>query len=322
FRVIVPALLLALVTAGCGSSSWVDSELQIDDSSPAATVNGVEIPRRQVDTAVRDILQAAAGDLEEISADERASLIEPLQRQVLSTIIQGEVIKGIADARGVEIDTAEIDAEIERQIEQRGEEGFARTIASNDLSIALLRDVLMPAQYRVDQLTAQLLADEPDVDRRTVRHILVETEEEARLVIAELEDGADFAELAESRSIDTASGTAGGDLGPSPEGVFVEEFDEAVWSSDIGDLVGPVESQFGFHVLEVTGEESTPAVDLPGQQAQVLVGQELSGVIAAAFEEAEVTIAPGFGEWDPVTGTVLPFDAVGDGDDSGESGQG
>jgi len=85
----------------------------------------------------------------------------------------------------------------------------------------------------------------------TARHILVESEEECNTLKAEIENGASFESVAEANS-QCPSGSAGGDLGSFGPGQMVPEFDKVVFSGDVGVLYGPVQTQFGFHLLEVT----------------------------------------------------------------------
>ena len=87
------------------------------------------------------------------------------------------------------------------------------------------------------------------------RHILVETEEEANEVIERLKAGEDFAELAKELSIDPGSGAKGGDLGFVPRGRFVAPIDEAVFTLPIGQVGEPIESEYGWHVIEVLERE-------------------------------------------------------------------
>lgn len=87
------------------------------------------------------------------------------------------------------------------------------------------------------------------------RHILVATEEEAQDVLAALEAGDSFADLARSVSIDTGSGAQGGELDWSPVTNYVTPFADAVRDAEIGALVGPVETEFGFHVIQVRARE-------------------------------------------------------------------
>jgi peptidyl-prolyl cis-trans isomerase C len=88
-----------------------------------------------------------------------------------------------------------------------------------------------------------------------VRHILVEDLETAEAIAESLREGADFAEIAQEESIDPGSAARGGDLGCLPRGATVAPFDEAAFSAEIGALVGPVETQFGYHLLVVDRRE-------------------------------------------------------------------
>ena len=83
------------------------------------------------------------------------------------------------------------------------------------------------------------------------RHILVKTEETCNDLKSQIDGGADFAALAKQHS-DCPSGQKGGDLGEFGPGKMVKEFDDVVFSADIGAVQGPVKTQFGYHLLEVT----------------------------------------------------------------------
>ena len=85
----------------------------------------------------------------------------------------------------------------------------------------------------------------------TARHILVETEEECNNLKAQIESGTDFAELAAEHS-QCPSGQQGGDLGSFSPGQMVKEFDDVVFSAEVGKVQGPVKTQFGYHLVEVT----------------------------------------------------------------------
>jgi len=88
--------------------------------------------------------------------------------------------------------------------------------------------------------------------KATARHILVETQEKCEDIKRQIEAGADFAELAGEYS-KCPSGERGGELGEFSPGQMVEEFDDVVFSGDLGKIHGPVQTQFGFHLIEVTG---------------------------------------------------------------------
>lgn len=85
----------------------------------------------------------------------------------------------------------------------------------------------------------------------TARHILVEGEDECEQLKQRIESGEDFAEVARAHS-KCPSKAQGGDLGQFGPGMMVKEFDEVVFSADVNTLQGPVKTQFGYHLLEVT----------------------------------------------------------------------
>lgn len=87
--------------------------------------------------------------------------------------------------------------------------------------------------------------------RASARHILVQTEEQCEQLKKEIEAGADFAEIAKQYS-DCPSGARGGDLGEFSPGQMVKEFDEVVFSGELNKVLGPVKTQFGYHLLEIT----------------------------------------------------------------------
>jgi parvulin-like peptidyl-prolyl isomerase len=141
-------------------------------------------------------------------------------------------------------------------------------------------------------------------------HILLETEAEAEAVLAELEAGADFAELAGERSIEPAAPQTGGALAANDGnacqsvGTFQTSFDPDFTAGALGATAGeptePVRSQFGYHVIlarpfDDVGEDLAALVaTAPGDAA-------LSGRLATA----DITVDPRYGRWDPARGSVV-----------------
>ena len=87
--------------------------------------------------------------------------------------------------------------------------------------------------------------------RASARHILVESEARCEELKKQIEAGTDFADVAKAHST-CPSGKSGGDLGEFGRGQMVKEFDEVVFNGDLNTVHGPVKTQFGYHLLEVT----------------------------------------------------------------------
>lgn len=87
--------------------------------------------------------------------------------------------------------------------------------------------------------------------RATARHILVDSEARCEELKQQIEAGTDFSDVAKAHST-CPSGRSGGELGEFGRGQMVKEFDEVVFNGDLNTVHGPVKTQFGYHLLEVT----------------------------------------------------------------------
>ncbi len=126
-------------------------------------------------------------------------------------------------------------------------------------------------------------------------HILVETQDEANEILTQLNDGGDFAQLAEERSQDPGSAARGGDLGCVSRGSFVQPFEEAAFNAEVGETVGPVETQFGYHIIRVTDKNEAGAVPLEEVREQIraqLANERLSQTISDLRENADLETFP------------------------------
>lgn len=85
----------------------------------------------------------------------------------------------------------------------------------------------------------------------SARHILVETQEQCEELKSQIENGADFTDVAKEHS-SCPSGQQGGGLGEFSPGQMVPEFDTVVFSEELGKVHGPVQTQFGYHLIEIT----------------------------------------------------------------------
>lgn len=123
-------------------------------------------------------------------------------------------------------------------------------------------------------------------------HILVATKEEADAIKAELAGGADFAEVAKAKSTDTGSGANGGDLGWFGLGMMVKPFEEAVVGAKVGEVTGPVQTDFGYHLILVkeTRVAEKPTLDqLRDELAQEVENAAITAKIDELTKAATVT---------------------------------
>lgn len=89
------------------------------------------------------------------------------------------------------------------------------------------------------------------MSKASARHILVSTKEACEDLKTQIEGGEDFAEMAKEHS-QCPSGHQGGELGEFSPGQMVKEFDDVVFSEEVGKVHGPIQTQFGFHLVEIT----------------------------------------------------------------------
>lgn len=315
------ALVLALAAAGCSSAT------NTGDPSTAATVNGNDIAVSDVEDQVE--LASANNPGEDPDPEQ----VEALQAEVVQYLVRLELLEQGAADLGIEFtddDLQEARDDLAQQF--GGEEQLEEQLEEQGMDLADL-DVQLRSQALEERIN-EALADDIEIDDEdvrsayeeqyggdnpVVRHILLETEEEAEEVIEELEGGADFNELAVERSTDPSAQTNEGELGPLPPGQTVPEFEEAVMGAEPGELVGPVESEFGFHVIEVVDPPELEEVeDEIREQVMAQQGQQEAFLewIRGIAVDAEVDVNPRFGQWDAEEIAVVPASAL---DEDGEA---
>ncbi|MEM1343257.1 MAG: peptidylprolyl isomerase [Pseudomonadota bacterium] len=127
---------------------------------------------------------------------------------------------------------------------------------------------------------------EPEVEVRAA-HILVETEEKAADLKAQIDEGADFAELAAEHGTD-GTRTRGGDLGYFSQADMVPEFAEAAFAMEVGTVSAPVQTPFGWHLIKLDDRRDKPVPGLEEVRQQIVEGlaQEAQGAILEASREA------------------------------------
>lgn len=150
-----------------------------------------------------------------------------------------------------------------------------------------------------DKLMAEITKDiKPTQEQVWARHILVATKEEAQSVIDKLKAGEDFAALAASLSTDTGSKDKGGDLSWFGKGAMVAPFEEAAFALAVGEISAPVQSDYGFHVIQVIGHEDRP---LSADQFTSQKQQAFDDFLTKLRESATITI-------NDIWKTIVPTD--------------
>lgn len=128
-------------------------------------------------------------------------------------------------------------------------------------------------------------------DEVRARHILVETGEEAEEIVALLEGGADFGELARTRSLDRATAPLGGEIGWFTRSMMTPVFARAAFVAGPGELAAPFQTEFGWHILEVLDRRPTSAVpfdDVRGPIEDFLRMRTIEGALRQLEEESQV----------------------------------
>lgn len=126
------------------------------------------------------------------------------------------------------------------------------------ISEAALRAVYENQILR-DKVMKAITADVPTTEEQVwARHILVDSEVKAKAIENLLKQGVDFAELARDFSIDTGSATSGGDLGWFGRGTMVPEFENVAFLMTVGQISHPVQSQYGYHIIQILGHQDLP----------------------------------------------------------------
>lgn len=229
---------------------------QDEGNDVVARVNGMEVTRDDVATA---ILQ--------LPAEYQQVPMEVLWQPILDQVIDRKLLAAAADESGLD----EGD-EFKQQINLMREELLQQLYLQQQVDAGLTPEALDDAY---EQFVAEFEAAGAGEEVHA-RHILVTSEEEASAVIERLDDGEDFATVAMEESIGP-SGPDGGDLGFFRKEDMVPEFGEAAFALEAGDVSGPVQSPFGWHVIKVEERRQAepPAMEEVAGDLSNLVAQEL-----------------------------------------------
>ncbi len=168
-------------------------------------------------------------------------------------------------------------------------DNFAETFSlttslSEEETLTIYRDRVANIIYRRKLLEALNVEVEKERTEVLAQHILVETENEANDILEMLDEGSDFGELAAKFSTDSTA-YRGGTLGWFGEGRMVAPFEEAAFNAEVSEIVGPVETDFGFHIIRVNDRQDVPLNFFELQQAEQL---EYQAFIQELRDEADI----------------------------------
>ncbi len=266
----ISRLLLVCLSTLVGLSACNAQEASKGPSKPevkaVAVVNGVSIPQSTVDLMMQERTSQGQPDTPD------------LRKAVINDLVSREVVAQAAVQKGIDKTP-----EVATQIALSKQAILIRAYLQDYMKAHPITDEMIKAEY--DKIKSQMGDKEYEV-----RHILVANEAEAKDIIAQLKKGADFAKLAEQKSLDTGSKEKGGDLGWITPNTTVKPFAEAMVKLKKGAYTQtPVQSKFGWHVIKLDDERALQAPSLHEVSNQLrqriqqeLVGQAISELRAKA----------------------------------------
>lgn len=243
------------------------------------------------------------------TAIEKDALYEQMVKtsgaEALEVMISDEIIRQEAKKADITVTQDEIDAEMAVYEENYGgAEGLASAIETSGMTMEDLENE-METYLKIEKLIGPdieitdeaiqtyfeenkaALGQSAEVE---ASHILTETKEQAEEVAKKLADGGDFAKLAAEYSIDTATAENGGELGSFGEGEMAAEFEKAAFAMKPDEISEPVETEFGFHVIKVTGKTEAAEATLEGSKEkikEILFDEALNSEYAAWLAEKQ-----------------------------------
>jgi len=228
-----------------------------------AIVNGKPVPKSRVDALIKQVQAQAAAQKQQLPPD--------LEQRVRDKVVMDEIFTQEAEKRGLAAS-----ADYKQQMEQARQAVLTKLLTQDFAKKNVVTDDDVKGDY--EKFKAQSAGTE-----YRARHILVEKEDEAKALIAQIKGGASFEELAKKNSKDPGSGANGGDLDFAAPGSYVPEFSQAMIKLKKGEMTQePVKTQFGFHIIRLddTREAQFPPFDdVKGQLKQRMEQQRIGAFV-------------------------------------------
>lgn len=263
-KVFAFVIILLVIIVGGGLWLLLGKGATTMDNTILAKVNGEAIDKSEVDTLMLQAQQQGLPltnkqILEQMIA--KKLLLQEAKKQKI-TIEEAAIGKYIEDLKAL------IGQPLEPLLTRMGitEEQFRQQIREQLTITSLLEDKQRAKEVITDDEIKVFYAANEDyfLAQEQVRasHILVAAEEEAKEIIKQLKNGADFAKLAKEKSIDPSAKGNAGDLGFFGKGQMVPEFENAAFTLNINEVSEPVKSQFGYHVIKVHEKKKAGKITL------------------------------------------------------------
>jgi foldase protein PrsA len=308
-RVSVAAALGAVLLSGCGGFL----------ATAAATVDGrkvdEELFQRQLDFILSDPRFAE----QQLPGEQGEEQREQFARDFLTFLIHQEVVRSYAAANGIQAPDDRVDALFDQQIAVLGgRERFQRLLSDAGIDESEARDLSAQQVLReevADAVTSEQASEEAlmqtyqerelEFTQVDVAHILVTDRREAKR-LADDATTETFAQLARRFSEDPSSAVNGGDLGVQQAGGLVEPFARAAARIPVGEIGGPVRTDFGYHIIWVKDRQVRPFEEVRPQLLEEVRGQVFSDWLLQRVREAEIRVNPRYGTFDDRSGQVIP----------------
>ena len=229
-----------------------------------AVVNGKPVPKARVDAIISQVQKQAQQRNQQLPPD--------IDKLVRDKVVTDEILSQEAERRGL---AASADFKSQMEIARQS---ILIGMLSTDLDKrTTVSDAEIQTEY--DKFKAQSSGTE-----YRARHILVEKEDDAKALVAQLKSGAKFEDLAKKNSKDPGSAENGGDLDFAAPSAYVPEFSQAMVKLKKGDYTDvPVKTQFGFHIIKL--EDTREAKFPPLAEVKPQIQQRLAQQKAAAFRD-------------------------------------
>jgi parvulin-like peptidyl-prolyl isomerase len=254
---------------------------------PAAIVNGQEIPMavyaREVELRKAGLIQRGI----DVNTPQGQAQLAQEKQLALDGMIDDMLIAQEAAKQGVAVTDAEVDAALQEIIKQIGSQAaFEQLLQKSGQTLADAR-TLQHTQMLNNKMRDRVVGTIQAAEQIHARHILVDSQATAQALLAQIQAGADFGQVAQQSSRDTLTKANGGDLGWFARGTLVsKELEDAAFALQPGQISNVVQSAFGYHIVQVL--ERDPARKLEGQQLLKVQQQAMENWLNGLRAQAKV----------------------------------